>query len=317
QAVRQSRQSLPPESAMAAALGHDTGDLAAALEATTYASQFERSWLQPAISRLVYLLAMLMAFNVVVMYLRVRILPSYVRIFDDFDQRLPDATIAFISQVPTPRGQWQVSNPMLALPEFVLDWLTFNYPGPLLIALVSFGWLSVLTVGSVLIVLALLLYAWLQWRGTLMPRLPVLRKVITWVDMGPILRGVALAARHNRPLVGVLVAMARLHPKRTVRRRLRRVVRDLDNGIPWYDGLRRQRLIDRNDAVLLAAAGSSGNLAWALTETAAGFERRATYRLQALAQTFLPLLVLPVGLLTALIAVAYFLPLVDLVIHLS
>ncbi len=317
QAVRQSRQALPPESAMAAALGQETGDLAAALEATTYASRFDRSWLQPAISRLCYMLAVLMAFNAVVTYLRVSVLPAYIKIFDDYDHRLPDSTIAMISHVPTPSGQWQVSNPLLALPESVLDWLTFNCPAPLLMALISFGWLSVLTVLSMLLTLALMLCVWLQWRGTLMPRLPGLRKVINWMDMGPVLRGVALAARDNRPLVGVLVAMARLHPKRTVRRRLRRVVRDLDNGIPWYDGLRRQRLIDRNDAALLAAAGASGNLAWALTETAAGFERRATYRLQAIAQTFLPLLVLPVGLLTALIAAAYFVPLVDLVIYLS
>ncbi len=174
-----------------------------------------------------------------------------------------------------------------------------------------------MNVVSMFVLSLFLLYAWLQWRGTLMPRTPGLRKIINWIDMGPVLRGLALAAGRNRPMIGVLLTMARLHPKRTVRMRLNRVVRDLDNGIPWYDGLVRQRLVDRNDAVLLAAAGTSGNLAWALTETAAGFERRATYRLQVLAQTVLPLLILPFGLLTAFVAVAYMAPLSELVIHLS
>ena len=146
----------------------------------------------------------------------------------------------------------------------------------------TFGWLGAITVLSLLGTMALAFYSWLQWRGTLMPRLPGLKRIINWMDAAPLLRGLALSTRHDRPLVGVLSAMAKLHPKRTVRRRLHRVVRDLNNGVPWHDGFRRQRLLDRNDAALLAAAGASGNLTWALTQTADSFERRATFRLQAL-----------------------------------
>jgi type II secretory pathway component PulF len=313
----ESSQALPPEMPMAAALGRESGDLAAALDATTYANVFDRSWLQPAISRMLYLLALLMVFNVTVLFMQAKITPSYVRIFDDFDARLPNPTLAAVSQLPRPDVRWQAPNPLLWLPESATDWLAFNTPASFLTVAFQLGWATFMNVVSMFVLSLFLLYVWLQWRGTLMPRMPGLRKIINWMDMGPVLRGLALAAARQRPMLGVLLAMARLHPKRTVRMRLNRVVRDLDNGIPWYDGLVRQKLVDRNDTVLLAAAGTSGNLAWALTETAAAFERRATYRLQLLSQTVAPMLVLPFGLLTAFVAVAYFAPLSELVIYLS
>jgi type II secretory pathway component PulF len=318
-ALRLSHQALPPESALAAAMGLESGDLAGALDAITLDSDFDRSWLQPAISRLFYLLAVLLTFNAFVFFVGIKITPSYVKIFEDFDLRLPESTIV-VAQLPSPpttQWQWEFNDPLRLLPEPIYDWIAFNVSAPVLAGFFAYGWLGAFTILAVLVALALTLYSWLQWRGTLMPRLPGLKRIINWMDAAPLLRGLALATRHHRPLVGVLSAMAKLHPKRTVRRRLRRVVRDLNNGVPWHDGLRRQQLLGRNDAALLAAAGASGNLTWALTQTADSFERRATLRLQALAQTVLPFMVVPLGMLTALTAIAFFAPLAKLITVLS
>jgi type II secretory pathway component PulF len=318
-AMRQSRQALPPESALAAAMGLESGDLAGALDAISLDSEFDRSWLQPAVSRLLYVLAVLLAFIAFLYSVGLFVGPRFLSVFADFDMPLPASTQA-LSYVPQPPALSvpPASDEFLGLlPEPIQDWIAFNLTAPAVRLLFAFGWISAMAITAAIILLLVSLYCWLQWRGTLMPRLPGLKRIIIWMDAAPILRGLALSTRHQQPLVGTISAMARLHPKRTVRRRLRRVVGDLDNGIPWYDGLRRQRLIDTNDAALLSAAGASGNLTWALTQTAASFERRATFRLQTLAQTWLPFLVVPLGMLTAFAAVAFFEPLAQLITLLS
>jgi type II secretory pathway component PulF len=305
EALRRSRRALPPESALAAAVGLESGDLSAALDATTYASVFERTWLQPAISRLVYIAVAIAVFLGISAYMQFKIIPSWIAILEDFDIHATPAN---------------VSVGLLPRPDFVdtlYGWLLLHFPPALSATVMAGGLTLLLTLVAGLLLLVVWLYLWLQWRGTLYPRLPGFRSIITWVDMGPVLRVLALAARRNRPLLGMLTAIARLHPKRSIRGRMRRVVRDLDNGIPWHEGLRRQRLINATDGAILAAAGDSGNLAWALSEMADGFERKATYRLQAISQTVVPLLLLPLGAITALMAVSYFIPLSVLVERLS
>jgi type II secretory pathway component PulF len=201
------------------------------------------------------------------------------------------------------------------LPTALLDWLTFAMPVGFAVGAAVWG--VFLSACMILGVIAGLGYVWLQWRGTLRPRLPILRRIVTWVDMGPVLRVIALAVRHDRPLPNVLVTISRLHPKRSMRSRMRRVVRDLNDGMAWQGSLRRKRLIDATDEAILTSASRSGNLEWALTQMADGYERRANYRLQALSQTVVPLLIVPLGLGTAAIAISYFAPLTVLIRSLS
>ncbi len=298
-AIAVSRRALPPESALAAAVGLDVGDLPGAVQAIAASSAFDRTWLQPTVSRLLYLTATMACFLVLFAFLQARILPAWGRILSDFD--VPrDASVLDLVELPDP-----------PLPTAVLDWMTFNFPIGFAVTAVLWG--TLLATAVILVVVLGIGFVWLQWRGTLQPRLPGLRRVINWVDMGPVLRILALAVRHDRPLMGMLAAMSRLHPKRSMRSRMRRVVRDVSDGMSWHDSLRRRGLINATDEAILASAGRSGNLHWALTEMANGFERRANYRLQALAQAIVPLLMVPLGLATAAIAMSYFVPLTVLV----
>ncbi|MGD9719845.1 MAG: type II secretion system F family protein [Pirellulales bacterium] len=305
-ALALSGRALPPESPLAAAIGLETGDLAAALDATTYASVFERAWLQPMISRLAYLLVVLLVFVSILVFMQLKIAPSMVAIFSDFQ----------ISGSPIGIDIGGLSQPP-PMPKSLIDWLSFQVPMAWIGSVVAAGWLVTLSLGAGLICSLVFVYGWLQWRGTLRPRLPGLRRIINWVDMGPILRVLALASERQRSMVSLVVAMARLHPKRSVRARMRRVVRDMDNGIPWYEGLRRRGMITRNDAAILAAAGRGQHMSWAMKEMAASFERKASYRLQALAQSVVPLLLVPLGLATAVVALSYFTPLTRLIEHMS
>jgi type II secretory pathway component PulF len=305
EALRSARRTLPPESALAAALGLETGDLAGALEATTYASVFDRTWLQPAVTRLVYVFLVVCALSAALSFVQIKISPSWKMIFSDFDVPLPPS-LALSNTLPD-----------APLPDSWVDWMIFQVPPGFMPNFVITVWLTFLVFVFILVMLVAGIFVWLQWRGTLSPFMPGLRRVVNWVDMAQLLRILALATRHNRPLVRTLSAIMRLHPKWSVRRRVRRVMHDIDNGLPWQDSFRRRGLLSSTDAAILSAAGQSGNLPWAMREMADHFERKANYRMQGAVQMISPVLLLPIALLTGVICVAYFVPLANLIEHLS
>jgi len=164
---------------------------------------------------------------------------------------------------------------------------------------------------------ACLLFVWLQWRGIPRPMLPGLSTTVRLLEVGPLLRLLALPVRHGKPLVSSIDSMARLHPRGWIRRRLDRVLRDLQRGASWQEGLRNRGLVAQGDLALLSAAERNGNLAWALEELGTSYQRRAEYRLRLFTEFAFPLLVLTVGLLVAAFALAYFTPLADLIQNLN
>ncbi len=68
---------------------------------------------------------------------------------------------------------------------------------------------------------------------------------------------------------------------------------------------------------MLRSSASVGNLAWALAELAETSERRLAIKIQALIQFLFPLVVLTLGFIVFLFAMAYFAPLVKLITELS
>jgi general secretion pathway protein F len=280
---------LPPEAALAGRVGAETGDLAGALEATSGPRLFDRGLLRPLMVRLIYVVPAMMLF---VTFMTIKIGPSMIKIFADFDTPLPPLTVAVLHGTPSP-----------------LDGL----------GLVSLTVFSLWFLGPLLIVLSLVVgvLAWLEWRGTLRPRLPGWKRIVNWLDMAMVLRLLALAAAHDRPLSTVLGNIVDFHPKKSVRNRMRVIEGEIVDGAVWQQSMRRQRLLSPNDAALLSAAERVGNLPWALGQMADSFERRANYRLQVVTQLVMPLLILPAGIVVGIIVVAYFMPMTTLVRSLS
>jgi len=276
-AIAKSRGALPPEAAMVASIAAESGDLSGALEATAFGGTFDRTLLQTLMSRLVYVLPITLYF---VFYVKTRVEPYLFKIFADFETSLPPITIAVSRQ-----------------------------GSPAIVATIG---ILVTVAMSVLSI-----WAWCEWRGWFSPTLPGLKRIILWVDMGVVLRVLALAARRNCPLPKMLDALADSHPKRWVRRRLRAVAAEVKDGCAWQERLQTERLIGPADAAVLAAAQRCGNLSWALGEMADSYQRKATYRLQALGQVVLPLLMVPVGIYVCALAVAFFAPLTKLILDLS
>ena len=100
---------------------------------------------------------------------------------------------------------------------------------------------------------------------------------------------------------------------RWVRRRLRKVLREVREGADWVASLRGQGLINQADAAVLSSAQRVGNLPWALRETSSSAERRLSYRLQFWLQILFPVVVMAMGTMVFFYAVAYFMPLVRLI----
>jgi protein transport protein HofC len=279
EAVAQSRGVLPPEAPLAVRLGEVSGDLPSSLRATNLDAAFDRTLIPAIVLRALYIVPAMLIF---VAYMNLRAAPSMAGIFRDFDVPLPAISVAVMNS-PALRTSNVVATVTLVILATALCWIL----------------------------------AWLQWRGTLVPRLPVIKRIANWIDGGSVLRVLTLAARKQVPLPKVFWALARLHPKRSVRGRMRRAAQQVDDGRPWPESLRRQRLLGGRDVAALSAAERNGNLDWALAQMAESYERRANYRLQAILQSAVPLAIVPIGFVVGVVAVAYFAPLARLIWQLS
>ena len=91
----------------------------------------------------------------------------------------------------------------------------------------------------------------------------------------------------------------------------------MNEGREWWRCLRWQGLIRTSEAAVLESAQRAGNLPWALRELAESGERQTIYRLQAWSQALFPLIVISLGGLVFLLAVAYFSPLIALIQELA
>jgi type II secretory pathway component PulF len=72
-------------------------------------------------------------------------------------------------------------------------------------------------------------------------------------------------------------------------------------------------LLGKTDLALLQAARRNGNLAWAAREMADSNRRRFIYRMNAVLDVILPLIIVVYGLLMAAVAVAVFFPMANLI----
>jgi type II secretory pathway component PulF len=276
-ALDRCRGLLPRHVAPMVRVGCQSGALAPALrQAATVHHLHDPIWLS-LIGKIVYLL-WLPAFGLMILtFIMLKIVPSFVKIFADFGSTLP------------PMTQWLI---FLARGGGEFWYLC----APLYLA------------GLVLILYGIVRYfGWIDWD------LPGLARLVRRFDTAAILDALSLVARQQRPLPEGIAALAWSYPKRGVRRRLWRTVADIEVGRDWCESLYRHGLIRRADLAILQAAQRVGNLPWALQEMADSNRRRLAYRIQAAVQVLVPPVVLVFGLVVMFIVVALFLPLIALI----
>jgi type II secretory pathway component PulF len=147
--------------------------------------------------------------------------------------------------------------------------------------------------------------------------LPLFDRLLRRRHTALILRSLALVVEADKPISLGLSTLSCHYPKRWVRRELAAVESDVQQGADWIESLLQHGLIRSTEAEVLRSSAAVGNLAWALAELAETTDRRLANRVQAWVQFLFPLVVLALGFLVFLFAMAYFAPLVTLITELS
>ncbi len=273
------RKSAPASARMLVRVGHDT--VRSRKHSATRRPGGRRN--RPGGSRsarIGYLCFVLIVMQGIISFVLYFIMPKFEAIFNDFGVPMPRVTTAAIEA-----SHWLTGG--ITLPVFtVFEWLILLY---LPFAFAGYG----------------------EMKIPLLDRLFLRRHSIL------ILRCLAMVVEAGRPIGAGLGTMAVSYPAKWIRERLAGVYLLDEQGHDWIDALWRYGLIRRTDHALLDSARRVGNLPWALRELADGGARRFAYRLQAIGQIALTFLLLALGAFVAFVAVAYFLPLVQLIERLT
>lgn len=278
-ALRAIRGLASAESAMLVEVGEESGRLGPALRRAA-AVQSDRSALgQELASQAGYLGVVLLIGQGIVGFLLYYILPKFEAIFRDFGIPLPAQTV-FVIQAT----------------HFVMRFALLILLAPVVTALVFLVFPRISTGGAT---------------GWLPVGLSRRRHAAT------ILRALAMTAEANRPVEAGLHTLAVRYPARGIRNRLAAAEDDVRRGRDWRESLYRRGLIRAIDFEVLVAAQAVGNLPWAMNDLADAAERRMNLRRTLLAQALWPLAIGSLGLLILFLAVAFFLPLIELIGRLS
>jgi type II secretory pathway component PulF len=270
---------LPPQAAVLLCVGSDAGALAPALrQATAARIVCEPIW-QVTLPKLCYVCFMPFLATGLFIFIAIKIIPQFEKIFKDFGTRLAPMTQALIDA-----GCW-IAN--------------YWYLTPLPWVLAAIG--------------GLLIYLGLRYAGLIGWDLPGMGWIVRRLDTAAVLDALALAAGRQRPIDQAIATLAECYPKPPIRRRLAAVLAEVRGGADWCRSLRRHGLVRQADMAVLESAARAGNLPWALGEMADSNRRRFTYRAYAAVQLAFPPIVLAYGLVVALVVVALFLPLIQLI----
>ena len=274
-AVKGVRGALPAGTETAARIGQETGKLGEALgQLATSRTETDAIW-RTIGGRLLYIFGLLVCVFAASLFLLLFIMPPLLAVYADYQTPLPVLTSYLYGLVATP-AVWTIS------------------------------FFFILLIGAIVLYVGLLYVGFVRWTP------PLLQRLVIRLEAADSLRMLALVADAGKPLLGGVRVLADTHLSRPIRRRFKRVEREVSAGADWCDSMRRFGLLSEADLILLKSARRVGNLSWAMRESAASSERRIMYRVQAMAQLFFPILLLAVGSFVCILVVGFFMPMVDL-----
>jgi protein transport protein HofC len=281
EALERSRKVVSRDAVLLAWVGEAAGKLARALRmaATTRSTQLP-IW-TAITARLSYILGLALAMQTIMWFVLYFIMPKFEAIFNDFNASLPEVTIAVIR-----------ASHMMVIYGYIAFWVPVVE-----MALLLFLPLSFLTWGSYTV--------------------PLFDRLLGRRHTALVLRSLGLMVEGGKPIALGLSVLSRHYPAAWVRRRLLLASSDVHHGTDWIASLKRHGLIRATDADVLASATQVGNLAWALFELAETAERRLAVKFQVTIQALFPLVVVMLGMAAFILAIAYFIPLVELIMELT
>jgi len=278
-AIERHPHALPRTAVAYAAVGEAVGAEVDALKELSAADDSQVALLRrTCIDRVIYLACIVALMSLVALYVMVRIIPEYQKIFEEFDLELPTLT-------------WFV----VSVSDYIVHYLAI----PLVILLV-WGGIAAIIVG--------ILY---------MCDVPVLQRLTDRLfrsgRVAELLRMLAVATEHRQSLAEVFGRLAQVYPSAFIRKQLQRVAGFVAAGDDWRNALRDARLVSEAEYALLQTAGEARNLPWTLRTIARRKERQLIYRWTATVQVAYPCVVLLIGLCVGVFVASMFLPLVRLI----
>lgn len=283
QATRKARLRMSTSTRLAIRLGTSLGLFGPALKQQMLDSQNSEQVLTGMLGRIYYLAVIGMVGCFIVVFMMLKIVPVFAKMFDDFGLKLPSMTERIIDL-----SNWFVASGM----GIGAVWLLFFL-------------VVVLAVGS------------LYYIGALTRNLPLVAWLCRRFDSAVILRSLALVVERGYPIPRALRILAEHYPLSRVGRRLHFAVNDIEAGAAWLTTLRKYRFLQAAEVAVLQSAERAGNLPWALAELADGALRRQVYYLQAWYNIAFPLVLLVFGFFVAMFVVGLFMPLIVLITGLS
>jgi type II secretory pathway component PulF len=221
QALRDGGPFVPRREAALIEAGWRSGNLAGAL-AEAVRQPVNQLVVTKIVSAFWYLSGVLLVGGVSLTFVMVKIVPAYIKIFDDFDVQLPAMTTALIGSC---------------------DWFA------------SYGWplflLAFLALGCFIVLWTFDIIAWLP---------PPLNTLARRKETAVVLRSLALATEVNSPLLPALSALAEHYPSLAMRVRLKLALAQMSMGEPWPESLASQGLLRRGELALVTSAQRVGNL---------------------------------------------------------
>jgi len=231
--------------------------------------------------RIIYLCTMIFSMAPVMLFVFLRIIPEFKKIFVDFDVNLPALTIAVIS----------ASN------AFVFYWYLV---APFVLLLIA----------------AAVVYLILQTNAVAFRPIGF-RRIFRSTDAAKFLRVFAVGVRHRFPIPTILERYRWAVPSDYLRKKGVRIQKSVEQGGVWIDAVRRVGFISRPEASLLGSAERTDNLATVLDQLAQSKERTQIRKDDFFSKmAFIPLVFL-LGAIIGVFVIGMFVPLIKLITTLS
>ncbi|MEX0729091.1 MAG: type II secretion system F family protein [Planctomycetaceae bacterium] len=285
QALANDDSIVPAGTVLAASAGEQATALGRALreKAAQETESLQRMYLgTPFVWLLAYFIAVLTVAQCIVMFQMYYIVPKMKKIFEDFGTELPAMTVMVI----------QVSD------------LTVKY----FFAFIPLYW------GPILLLLFIGLLLFRRWNFL---KIPWMSRWLPREDTPALLRALAYIVEAGRPLPQALARLTEVLGHSAVRRRLEAVQKAVESGENCWRALSRQSLLNRAEVALLESAEEMGNLPFVLRELAGNVERRREYRLYLLLELMRPVVVIGLGVIVGVFCMAFFLPVIKLILDLA
>ncbi|MFV1968435.1 MAG: type II secretion system F family protein [Pirellulaceae bacterium] len=276
-ALAASRTWLPTDALVAVRVGQETGQLAPALAQVVKMDDDMDSLLRSVFEKFVYLGLIVNVLIGILMFLMLKIVPVFRKMFEDFELELP------------PMTQWVVETS-----QFGVSYWFLMFPFILVLMMLFF-------VGA------------LYYTGWLPRDIPGLNRLALRFDGAVVMRVLALAVRQDISLPRMIGLLTDVYPRWSMRARLLAAAARIEGGHDWCESLLYAGIIRRYDAAVLKTATRVGNLAWALEEMAESAVRRMAYRLRLLLNVAFPLVLVAFGIVVAFHVIGLFMPLVSLI----